>query len=100
MISSTAKKRGIHRKKEVFREKLNRIQINKHPLSRIHQLFYEEQHNREDAIIRNIYNYSGKIAYNQALLLIGLGHRKTIFEKMENYQSENHVKLNCALYGN
>jgi hypothetical protein len=86
--------------KRSIEENLIKSQINNHQLSRIHQLFYEEQHKREHEIITNIYNYSVKIEYNQALLLLGSGHRKTIFEKTKRYESENPVKLNWALYGN
>ncbi|MBN8877030.1 MAG: hypothetical protein J0I32_05745 [Sphingobacteriales bacterium] len=74
-------------------------QVNKNRLSRIYELFYEEQHKREYEIIKNIYNYSEKTAYNQAVLLIGSGHRKTIWEKIKKHESESHVKLNWALYG-
>lgn len=79
---------------------IEEAQINKERISRIHELFYEVQHKREHQIIRNIYNYSEKIVYNQALLLLGSGHRKSIFEKIKKYESENHPKLNWALYGN
>ena len=51
-------------------------------------------------IIKNIYNYSENLEYNQALLLLGSGHRKTFFEKIKKYEPENNVKLNWALYGN
>ncbi len=87
-------------KMKSFEKSLIEFQINRNQLSRIHELFYEEQHKRENEIIRNIYNYSEKIVYNQALLLLGSGHRKTIFEKIKKYESENHIKLNWALYGN
>jgi hypothetical protein len=95
---NSKKNEELIEKKKSLEKSLIEFQINKHQLSRIHKLFYEEQNNREDEIIKNIYTYSGKIAYNQALLLLGSGHRKTIFEQMENYKSENHVKLNWALY--
>lgn len=87
-------------KKKSLEKSLIEFQINKEQLSRIHELFYEEQHKREYEIIKNIYNYSKKTAFDQALLLIGSGHRKTIFEKVKGYESEDHVKLNWTLYGN
>jgi len=87
-------------KKKSLEKRLIEFQINKDHLSRIHELFNEEYHKREHEIIRNVYNYSGKTAYNQALLLLGSGHRKTIFEKIKKYESENHLKLNWTLYGN
>jgi hypothetical protein len=97
---NSKKSEELIEKKKSLEKTLIELQINKDQLSRMHELFYEEQHKREHEIIRKIYNYSGKIAYNQALLLLGSGHRKTIFEKMKKYESGNHVKLNWALYGN
>ena len=78
----------------------NKIQINKNQLSRIHKLFYEEQHNREHEVIQNIYNYYEKTPYTQALLLFGSGHRKTIFEKVKKNGFEDRISLNWTLYGN
>ena len=86
--------------KKAIEKNLIKSQINNHQLSRIHQLFYEEQHKSEHEIIKNIYNYSGIIDYNQALLLLGSGHRKSIFEKIKKYESKKQVKLNWTLYGN
>ncbi len=89
----------IIEKKKLLEKSLIEFQINKNQLFGIHELFYEEQHKRENEIIKNIYNYSKDTAYNQALLLIGSGHRKTIFEKIKKYEPENSVKLNWTLYG-
>lgn len=84
---------------KLLEKNLIAVQINKDQFSRIHGLFYEEHDNREYEIVKNIYDYSGRLEYNQALLLIGSGHRKTIFEKIKNYESESHLKLNWSLYG-
>jgi hypothetical protein len=67
-------------------------------LSRIYQLFCEEQENREHEIIKNIYNYSKQKPYSQGILLIGSGHRKTILEKIETYKTQEDLKLNWVLY--
>ena len=96
---NSKKSEELIEEKKFVEKSLIECQINKNQLSRIHEWFYEEQHKREHEIIKNIYNYSEKIAYNQGLLLLGSGHRKTIFEKIKKYQSENHVKLNWTLYG-
>jgi hypothetical protein len=86
--------------KKVVEKTLIGFEINGNQLSRICDFFYEEQHKREHEIIKNIYNYSEKIIYNQAVLLLGSGHRKTVFEKIKKYESEKDVKLNWVLYGN
>lgn len=96
---NSKKNEELTEKLKSFEKSLIEFQVNRNQLSRIHELFYEEQHNREYEIIKNIYNYSEKAPYTQALLLIGSGHRKTIFEKIKKYDLENHIKLNWSLYG-
>lgn len=92
---------------EILTEKMKSLengliefQVNKNQLLRIHKLFYDEQHFREHEVIKNIYNYSEKAPYNQALLLFGSGHRKTIFEKVKKIELEDGINLNWTLYGN
>ncbi len=97
---NSKKNEQLTEKKRLLEKSLIAFEINKDQLSRIHELFYEEQHIREHEIIKNIYNYSEKIPYHQALLLLGSGHRKTIFEKIKKYEAESHIKLNWTLYGN
>jgi hypothetical protein len=97
---NSKKNEELNEKKKSLEKSLMQLDINKHELSRIYKLFYEEQDNRENEIIKNIYNCSSKIKYKQALLLLGSGHRKTISEKMQNYESGNYVKLKWTLYGN
>jgi hypothetical protein len=66
----------------------------KSQLYQIHKSFYEEKDSREHEIIKNICNYSKQKQYNQGLLLIGSGHRKTIFEKIETFKTQEDLKLN------
>lgn len=98
-LNSKKSEELIEEKKSLEKSLLG-FQISKDRLLRIHDLFYSEQHNREHQIIKNVYNYSEKIGYNQAVLLLGSGHRKTIFEKAKMNEYKSHVKLNWALYGN
>lgn len=97
---NSKKNEELIEKKKSLEKSLIELQINRNQLSRILELFYEEQHHRENEIIKNIYNFSEKNEYKQGLLLLGSGHRKTIFEKIKRYESENHLKLNWDLYGN
>ena len=94
-LNSKKSEELIEQKKSLERSLIG-FHVHKDRLLRIHDLFYDEQHNREHEIIKNIYNYSEKIEYNQALLLIGSGHRKTIFEKVKKNEYNSHVKLNWA----
>ncbi len=96
---NSKKNEELTEKMKLFEKSIIEFQMDRNQLSRTHQLFYEEQHNREYEIIKNVYNYSEKVPYTQALLLIGSGHRKTIFEKIKKHESENHIKLKWSLYG-
>jgi hypothetical protein len=64
-----------------------------------YKLFDELSEKRENKIIENICNYSNENQYNQALLLIGVGHRKSIIEKIRNYKNQVNIKLNWTFYG-
>lgn len=70
----------------------------KSQLSRIHALFYDEQHNREHGIIKNIYKYSAEFQFDKAVLLLGSGHRRTIFEKIQVFESEGLKHINWEKY--
>jgi hypothetical protein len=82
----------------ILEESLLHFMTDKNQLSRIRKSFYEEQRVREHEIIKNIYNYSKQKPYNQGLLLIGSGHRKTIFEKIEIFKAQEDLKLNWVLH--
>lgn len=72
--------------------------INDENLSRIYKLWNEIHENRENEIINNIYNYSKEHQYNQALLFIGAGHRKSIIKKIKKIEVQEKIKLNWAFY--
>ncbi len=74
--------------------------INDENLFRIDSLGKEVIEKREYEIITNIYNYSKEHIYNQALLFIGSGHRKSIIKKIEQYKMQGKIKLNWMLYDN
>jgi hypothetical protein len=89
----------IFEKKKSLAKSLIEFEVNKNQFSRTHHVFYEEEDIREYSIINNVYNFSEIMPYNQALLLIGSGHRKTIFEKVKTFNMTSHIKLNWALWG-
>jgi hypothetical protein len=89
----------LHTQIIITEQSLLQFMSDKAQLSRIHKSLYEEQDVREHEIIKNIYNYSKQKPYNQGLLLIGSGHRKTIFEKIETYKTQHDLKLNWTPYG-
>ncbi len=73
--------------------------LNDENLSRIYKLWREIHDNRENEIIKNIYDYSFENKYNNALLLIGAEHKKSLIEKIKKHQTQEKIKLNWKLYG-
>lgn len=72
----------------------------KDELINIYDLFSKEIiDDRENAMLRNIYNFSKENAYNQAVFLIGAGHTKSIMERILKYEITSDVHLNWAKYG-
>jgi hypothetical protein len=69
-------------------------------LSRIFQLGDETIDKYENEIIKNIYDYSAKNEYNTALMFIGTAHRKSIIQKIKEYERIDNLKLNWTLYRN
>jgi len=98
-LNSKKSEEMIEEKKSLEKDLIG-FNLSNSKLFRIYQLFYEEQHSREHEIIKNIYNYSEINPYNQALLLLGSGHRKAIIEKVKIYEFQSQLKLNWVLYGN
>jgi len=90
---------------EVF-ERMNILEatildiINDENLFGISRLKKEVIERREEEIINNIYNYSKEHTYNQALLFIGSGHRRSIIEKIKHSDMLEATKLNWILYNN
>lgn len=75
------------------------VDINKNELFRIHQLFNKQDDIRENAMLQNIYNYSKENQYNQAIFLIGCGHKKSIMQKIIKFEKLSEIKLNWTMYG-
>lgn len=85
---------------KVIEKTIMESDINKKKLFRIYQLFRREDDARENAMLQNICNYSKENQYNQAVFLIGAGHRKSIMQKIIDYEKASKIKLNWAIYGN
>jgi hypothetical protein len=50
--------------------------------------------NRDKEMIKNIYYYSENHCYNNAIFIVGSEHKKSILDKIQEYESENKLKLN------
>ncbi|MGC4130154.1 MAG: hypothetical protein QM564_11500 [Bergeyella sp.] len=55
---------------------------------------------RENKMIQNIYNYSKENDFDRAVFTIGFSHRKSLMQKISEYQKNSDVKLNWIFYHN
>jgi hypothetical protein len=86
-------------KKEVVEKNIMESEIQKDRLLDIYKLFHAELYdNRENAMLQNIYNYSKGNKYNQAVFLIGAEHKKSIMQKITEYEKLSEIKLNWTIY--
>ena len=67
-------------------------------IQNIYKSFYAEQDNREPVMLNNIYNYSKQNQFDQAVFLLGAGHRNSIMQKIKEYNSNTDFKLNWKFY--
>ena len=74
-------------------------EINNDQLNRIYKTFFEDQDYRENFILNTIYAYSNENNYDQAVFLIGAGHRRSIIQKVAEYQLKETIKMNWSFYG-
>jgi hypothetical protein len=89
----------LSEQKNVIIQNIMEVDSNKSELFRVYQLFNRQDDTREKAMLQNIYNYSKKNQYNQAVFLIGCGHRKSIMGKITEYEKMSEIKLNWTMYG-
>ena len=50
--------------------------------------------NRDNEMVKNIYHYSENHCYNNAIFIIGAEHRKSILDKIQEYERKNEFKIN------
>jgi hypothetical protein len=72
--------------------------INKDRLLRIWNHFYVQQENRDREMLRNIYNYSKEHSYDKAIFTVGALHRKSLIEKIQEYERTEEFKLNWKFH--
>jgi hypothetical protein len=56
--------------------------------------WYKITDNRENEMLKNIYDYSACHCYNNAVFITGAEHKKSIVNKIEDYEIKNKLKLN------
>ena len=69
-------------------------EINNRQLNRIYKSFFEDMEYRENFMLNTIYAYSQENDYGRAVFLIGAGHRRSIIQKVAEYQLREKIKLN------
>lgn len=79
---------------EQMRELENRIFDN----NLLHQKANESIDAYEHSMLRNIYSFCKDNSFNSAIFMCGAGHRKTITQKIEEYETKEDLILNWTLY--
>lgn len=74
-------------------------EINNSQLNRIYKSFNKDLDFRENFMLNTIYNYSLVNDYEHAVFLIGAGHRRSIIQKVAEYQLKETIKMNWSFYG-
>jgi hypothetical protein len=54
----------------------------------------------ENPMIQNIYLYCKNHQFNTAIFMCGAAHRKSIIEKIQKVNAQEHLKLNWTVFGN
>jgi len=67
-------------------------------LSKIYSLWVDYNEKKENIMINNIYNYSKKYQYDNAILFIGAAHRKSIIMKINKLKRKLEPKLNWGFF--
>lgn len=84
--------------KKITEKNLMEFMANKNQLIRIWNLFYEEHENRDNEMLKNIYNYCKQNSFNRAIFTLGVGHRNSIIQKIQEYEKKEEFKLNWTFY--
>jgi hypothetical protein len=62
------------------------------------ELWKEINEKRENEMLENIYNYSKDHSYARAIFTVGSADRKSIMQKIQEYERKEELKLNWSFY--
>lgn len=79
---------------ELMRELENRIIDN----TIMHQKADESMDAYEHSMLRNVYTFCQDNSFKSAIFMCGAGHRKTITQKIKEYELKENMKLNWTFY--
>jgi hypothetical protein len=68
--------------------------LNNNALFSIHNKWTEITNNRENEMLNNIYKYSNENKYNNAVLITGAEHGKSILSKAKEYNIKENLEIN------
>jgi len=68
--------------------------LNNNELFSIHNKWTEITNNRENEMLNNIYKYSKENKYNNAVLITGAEHGKSILSKAKEYNIKENLEIN------
>lgn len=52
----------------------------------------------ENSMLRNIYSFCKEKSFNTAIFMCGVAHRKSIIEKIKEYETNSEIKLNWTFH--
>jgi len=67
-------------------------------LSHIYNIFHEEQYERENQMIKKIFDYSAKNEFVNAAFIIGAAHRKSLEKKIIEFNVNQPYYINWNFY--
>jgi hypothetical protein len=68
-------------------------EMNDPKLNQIHQSELNMIHDREETMLRNIYDFVEHHTFEQAVMFIGSGHRRTLIPLIEMFEKEEKIKI-------
>ena len=68
--------------------------LNSDKLNQTYKVWKEVNEKRENTWLQNIYSYSKEYSYDQAVFIVGAGHRKSLMQKIDDYEKKEKSKLN------
>lgn len=72
--------------------------INNEKLNQVYETWLEINEKRENEMLRNIYDYSKENAFDNAVFMLGFGHRKSIMQKILVLQKTSGIRMNWIYY--
>ena len=68
--------------------------INDEKLYQTYQKWLKINEKRENEMLQNIYNYSKENTFSNAIFMIGFAHRKSIMQKITEFEDKSEIKIN------